>query len=248
MHRIVTGGRARWLVLGAVAVMLLAACGDDDDDDRRPPAATDPGQRPGRPQRPAGPQHRRHRVPPGGDLDRDRRRPSSGGSPGPSRTRSRSSRRARRPRRRRPPRARPSSPPSTPPATTYDGKSLVNSGLLPLGPTAGPAVPSSRSPPRASTATSASSIPLMTGTITVAGEGAAVDTQADINERADTRAQPVAGGGPGGQEEAHRGRPQAGRERRRLHHLDLRDGRHHRAHRRPGLRPRRRARSGPATA
>jgi plastocyanin len=75
--------------------------------------------------------------------------------------------------------------PSLPPVSSYDGKSLVNSGLLPLGPT--PAAPFLLTFPTAGEYGYVCIIhPLMTGTITVVGDGAAVDTQPDINERADT--------------------------------------------------------------
>jgi plastocyanin len=74
--------------------------------------------------------------------------------------------------------------PSTPPATTYDGKSLANSGLQPLGPE--PAPPFRLTFPTKGQFNYVCIIhPLMTGTITVADKDATVDTQADINERAD---------------------------------------------------------------
>ena len=80
--------------------------------------------------------------------------------------------------------------PSTPPLTDYDGRSLANSGLLPIGPAAAP--PFRLTFPDTGEYSYICIIhPRMTGTITVAGEDAAadtadtVDTQADINERAD---------------------------------------------------------------
>ena len=75
--------------------------------------------------------------------------------------------------------------PSTPPVTSYDGKSLVNSGLLPLGPA--PADPFVLTFPTAGQYSYVCIIhPLMTGRVTVVGDGSTVDTQPDINERADS--------------------------------------------------------------
>jgi plastocyanin len=74
--------------------------------------------------------------------------------------------------------------PSTPVVTSYDGKSLANSGLLPQGPV--PATPFVLTFPDAGQFTYVCIIhPLMTGRVTVVGDGSVVDTQPDINERAD---------------------------------------------------------------
>jgi len=74
--------------------------------------------------------------------------------------------------------------PSTPPATSYDGKGVVNSGLLPRGTAiASPFVLTFPTP--GEYAYVCIIYPTMTGRVTVADKDAPVDTQADINERAD---------------------------------------------------------------
>jgi len=68
---------------------------------------------------------------------------------------------------------------------TYDGKSLVNSGLVPQGPGAAP--PFRLSFPSTGKFNFVCIIhPNMTGTVTVVDKGAKADTQADINARSDT--------------------------------------------------------------
>jgi plastocyanin len=184
VRRIETGSRFRWLVVGVAAVVLLGACGDDKKDtvstDKGPSqvsvlAGLNDQQDPNiavtefLPEaisvkagaaiewRFSGPEpHSVTFLPPGQTA--------------PS----------------------PESPegaalfaPSLPPVSSYDGKSLVNSGLRPLGPA--PAQPFLLTFPTAGQYTYQCIIhPLMTGKITVVGDGSTVDTQADINERADT--------------------------------------------------------------
>ena len=77
----------------------------------------------------------------------------------------------------------------------------------------------------------------MTGTITVAGEGATVDTQADINERADGELNQWLDEGRAAKKKLTEAAPKQVKNPDDSDHLDLRDGRHHRAHRRPGLLP-----------
>lgn len=73
--------------------------------------------------------------------------------------------------------------PPTPPTGPYDGKSLVNSGLAPLGPT--PAAPFKVTFPNAGKFTYYCVIhPNMTGTVTVVDAGGKVDTQSDVTTRA----------------------------------------------------------------
>jgi len=74
--------------------------------------------------------------------------------------------------------------PSTPAATDYDGESLVNSGLLSLGSSAPPTFRLTF-PTEGRFSFVCVIHPNMTGTVDVAVEGALVDTQPDINERAD---------------------------------------------------------------
>jgi len=75
--------------------------------------------------------------------------------------------------------------PTPAPGGTYDGKSLVNSGLVPQGPTAAP--PFRVSFPTAGKFTYVCVIhPNMTGTVTVVDKGAKADTQADVTSRSDT--------------------------------------------------------------
>lgn len=71
----------------------------------------------------------------------------------------------------------------TPPKGPYDGKTLVNSGLAPLGPT--PAAPFKVTFPTAGKFTYYCVIhPTMTGTVTVVDAGGKVDTAADVTARA----------------------------------------------------------------
>ena len=71
----------------------------------------------------------------------------------------------------------------TPPTGPYDGKSLVNSGLAPLGPA--PAAPFKVTFPTPGTFTYYCVIhPNMTGTVTVVDAKGKVDTQADVTARA----------------------------------------------------------------
>ena len=71
----------------------------------------------------------------------------------------------------------------TPPKGPYDGKTLVNSGLVPLGPT--PAAPFKVTFPTAGKFTYYCVIhPTMTGTITVVDANGKVDTQAEVTSRA----------------------------------------------------------------
>jgi plastocyanin len=68
---------------------------------------------------------------------------------------------------------------------SYDGKSLVNSGLVPQGPGAAP--PFRLAFPNAGKFTFVCVIhPQMTGTVTVVAPGAKADTQADVTSRSDT--------------------------------------------------------------
>lgn len=68
---------------------------------------------------------------------------------------------------------------------TYDGKSLVNSGLVPQGPGAAP--PFRLTFPSTGTFSFSCVIhPQMKGTVTVVDKGAKADTQADINSRSDS--------------------------------------------------------------
>jgi plastocyanin len=68
---------------------------------------------------------------------------------------------------------------------SYDGKSLVNSGLLPLGP--GAAAPFRLTFPTAGKFTYQCVIhPQMTGTVTVVGSNGKADAQADVDKRSDT--------------------------------------------------------------
>ncbi len=185
MRRIETVSRFRWFAVGVAAVVLLGACGDDGDDteatdDSGPsqvtvlagindqqdptiavteflPEAVSVKAGAAIEWRFSGPEpHSVTFLPPG-------QTPPSPESPEGSALFA----------------------PSLPPVTSYDGASLVNSGLLPLGPT--PADPFILTFPTAGQYSYVCIIhPLMTGSITVAGEGASVDTQQDINERADS--------------------------------------------------------------
>jgi plastocyanin len=71
-----------------------------------------------------------------------------------------------------------------PPTGPFDGKTLINSGLVPLGPAAPP--PFKVTFPTAGKYTYYCVIhPLMTGTVTVVDAGGKVDAQSDVNSRAD---------------------------------------------------------------
>ncbi|HVF15033.1 MAG TPA: hypothetical protein VM942_10560 [Acidimicrobiales bacterium] len=185
MRRIVTGGRARWAVGGAMAVVLLIACGDDGDDaSTSPPAPTtifvlaglsDQGDDnivvteflPEAASIVAGSAvewrfagQERHSV---------TFFPAGQSPPVPGTLE-----------------AQALSGPSTPPPTEHVASAVVNSGLLP----ADPATPQSSfrlTFPNAGEFGYVCVIhPNMTGRITVVDPiGAVVDTQADINTRAD---------------------------------------------------------------
>jgi plastocyanin len=73
----------------------------------------------------------------------------------------------------------------TPPTGSYDGKSLVNSGLIPLGPQAAPPFKVKFDTPGLYQFACVIH-PQMVGTVTVAATGAKADTQADIQTRGDT--------------------------------------------------------------
>ncbi len=179
MHRIVTGGRARRLALVAVAVVLLAACGDDDDgdsggqatpttvnvlaglNDQQDPNVVITENLPEAVSIIVG-STVRWRFP--GPEPHSVTFLPTGQTPPPPGDESLMA-------------------PSTPAATTYDGSALANSGLLPSGPDAPPPF-SLTFPVEGEFAYFCVIHSQMTGKVTVAGEGA-VDTQADINERAD---------------------------------------------------------------
>ncbi len=75
--------------------------------------------------------------------------------------------------------------PTPAPNGVYDGKSLVNSGLVPQGPGAAP--PFRLTFPNTGKFTFQCVIhPQMTGTVTVVDKGAKADTQADVTSRSDT--------------------------------------------------------------
>jgi plastocyanin len=75
--------------------------------------------------------------------------------------------------------------PTPAPNNTYDGKSLVNSGLVPQGPA--PAPPFRLTFPTAGKFGFVCVIhPQMTGTVNVVDTGAKADTQADVTSRSDT--------------------------------------------------------------
>ena len=184
MRRIVTGARSRWLVLGVAAVVLLGACGDD----KKKSAATDTG--PSQVSVLAGLNDQQDPnivvtefLP--GDISVKAGAAVEWRFGGPEPHSVTFLRPGQTP-------PSPESPegaalfaPSQPPVTSYDGKSLVNAGLRPLGPA--PAEPFLLTFPTAGEYGYVCIIhPLMTGKITVVGDGSKVDTQADINERADS--------------------------------------------------------------
>ncbi len=184
MRRIVTGGRSRWFVLGVVAVMLLGACGDDDDGDTATSddaptkvsvlAGLNDQQDPNIAVLEYLPEAVSIRAGAAVEWRFTGPEPHSVTFFPPGQT---------------PP--SPASPegealfvPATPPPSTYDATAVINTGLLPLGPT--PASPFVLTFPTAGAYSYVCIIhPLMTGTVTVAGEDDPVETQADINERAD---------------------------------------------------------------
>ena len=183
MHRIARRGPSRGLVLGAIAVVLLTACGDDGDDESAAPAApttvnllagVNDQQDPNIAILEFLPESTTIQT--GATVEWKFSGPEPHTvtflAPGQTAPSPESAE------------ARALFAPSTPPLTNYDGTALANSGLRPLGPT--PADPFRLTFPQAGAYDYVCIIhPLMTGTITVAGEGAAVDSQADINERAD---------------------------------------------------------------
>jgi len=73
----------------------------------------------------------------------------------------------------------------TPPTGSYDGKSLVNSGLVPLGPQAAPPFKLKFDTP-GSYKYACVIHPQMTGTVTVVATGTKADTQADVQSRGDS--------------------------------------------------------------
>lgn len=73
----------------------------------------------------------------------------------------------------------------TPPTGSYDGKTLVNSGLIPLGPQAAPPFKVKFDTPGLYKFACVIH-PQMVGTVTVAATGAKADTQADVQTRGDT--------------------------------------------------------------
>jgi len=181
MHRISAGRWGRWAVLGAVAAVLLAACSDDDDE-----SAIETGPRTVNVLAGLNDQQdpnivvneylpERVSITIGSTVEWRFAglEPHSvtffppGQTPPPGGTDESLFR------------------PGAPPTAPYDGKSVANSGLLPSG-------PAPASPFRLTFAVEGEYgyvcliHPLMSGTVNVAGPSAAVDSQADVNERADS--------------------------------------------------------------
>lgn len=184
MRRIVAKGRARWMVLGVAAALVLGACGSDDDGDTSTGdsapskvnvlAGLNDQQDPNIAVLEFLPEVVSIRTGsavewrfPGPEPHSVSFFPAGQAPPSPAS-----------------PEGEALFVPATPPPSTYAPATVINTGLLPLGPE--PAAPFVLTFPTAGEYEYVCIIhPLMTGKVTVADEGTAVDTQADINERAD---------------------------------------------------------------